>query len=660
MFNERQATLVKAEIAALTNLIGILDSIGATAEDTLELKKSIDQLKDLFLLVIIGEFNSGKSSFLNALLGKKWLEEGVTPTTAQVNILRNGPEFQVVQRSGLVHGLAKQDEHVEVHVPVPWLKQISLVDTPGTNAVVQGHQEITEHFVPRSDLVLFVTSCDRAFTESERTFLERVKQYNKKVVVVLSKIDSLEDPEKDLPVILNFVNAQTQRLFGFVPQIFPVSSRLALKAKIAAAQKQSLDHHPSTRDLALEQSKEWADSRFGPLESYILHTLNAQERGKLKLQNPLGIAEHFIRKYQVDQEQRSKLIKEDLGTLERIDNEIEAFRAELMAEYSYHEDRMDSVLYAMAERARAFLDEQLALTNALKLTNSEELKNQFEKRVVADATSQIDAYINDMIDWMMTKQAKQWSRVVEFATQRQQISNLMAKSQASQEMVGSLKSQYTYNRSVMISGLGEGAKKVINEFDKRKEADVIAATVKAAIYQTAAIEIGVVGIVCAHLNGLFTPLLPKGPTTYDSFSTAADALLSAPSAMPIWPILHDLMAAPLLQGTWITISLMDLTGLVGMTALAAAGLVLLPYRKRQLHANLAAQISDIRLKLKNSLKSHFDHELQKGVSELKENISPYSRLVQSERAKLEAAGTQLAEVSRTLEGIRRDIDVSFR
>jgi small GTP-binding protein len=357
VFDEMQSRLVMREMETLSSLIATLDTLGAASEDVQEVKKSIEQLKDLFLLVIVGEFNSGKSSFLNAMLGKKWLEEGVTPTTGQVNILRNGKEFKVVQ----VGSTSTRDEHVEVHVPVPWLKQISLVDTPGTNAVVQGHQEITEDFVPRSDLVLFVTSCDRAFTESERAFLELVKQYNKKVVVVLSKIDMLEDPAKELPQILQFVNDQTKRLFGFIPQIFPVSSRKALRAK-TAANAQGLEGE--ARDLHLQSSPDWAESRFGPLESYILHSLNAKERGKLKLENPIGIAEHLIKKYQLEQSQKAIIIKEDVSTLQRIDNELEAFRAELMTEYAYHEERIDNVLLSLNERARNYLDDQIVITNA--------------------------------------------------------------------------------------------------------------------------------------------------------------------------------------------------------------------------------------------------------------------------------------------------------
>lgn len=662
VFDKAQSELVAKEMETLKTLITTLETINASKEDTLELKKSIEQLKDLFLLVIVGEFNSGKSSFLNAMLGKKWLEEGVTPTTAQVNILRNGPEFKVVQRSGMIAGLTNQDEHVEVHVPVAWLKQISLVDTPGTNAVVQGHQEITEHFVPRSDLVLFVTSCDRAFTESERAFLERVKQFNKKVVVVLSKIDALEDPAKDLPQIINFVNDQTKRLFGFVPQTFPVSSKLALKAKTAAAASKD----SAQRTIELEHSDEWSRSRFGPLESYILDTLNAKERGKLKLQNPLGIADHFIKKYQLEQETRSAIIKEDVQTLGRIENELEAFRAELMAEYSYHEDRIDSVLFSLSERARNYIEENLVLSNAWKLTKTEVMKEEFEKRVVADTPAQIDAYINDMIDWMLSKQAKQWTRVVEYASQRQQISNLMSGVDPSKNVVGSFKTQYSYNRALLIGNLGGSAKKVVDEFDRRKEAEHLATTVKSAIYQTAAFEIGVVGIVCAYFKGLFPSL--RRPPTDTSVSSSSPlpsdlALDSASQTVFIDPVattsLLDTMLNPIFQGGWLTLSLLDITGLVGVTTMAALGMAWLPYRKRQLISGLNSQISDIRIRLKSSLKNHFDYELQKGLSELKENMSPYANLVQSEQKKLEAAGEKLDEVSKTVTALRREIDVAF-
>ena len=76
-------------LAALHDALGRLD---APADSIAALARSIEQLDELFLVVIVGEFNSGKSAFINALLGSRVLKEGVTPTTAQVNVLQYGIE----------------------------------------------------------------------------------------------------------------------------------------------------------------------------------------------------------------------------------------------------------------------------------------------------------------------------------------------------------------------------------------------------------------------------------------------------------------------------------------------------------------------------------------------------------------------------------------
>jgi ribosome biogenesis GTPase A len=90
ILNETQEQVLKRERRFLNDLRVKLVEYGASKEDLRTLVQSIDQLDDLFLLVIVGEFNSGKSAFINALLGEKWLKEGVTPTTSKINILRFG------------------------------------------------------------------------------------------------------------------------------------------------------------------------------------------------------------------------------------------------------------------------------------------------------------------------------------------------------------------------------------------------------------------------------------------------------------------------------------------------------------------------------------------------------------------------------------------
>ena len=175
--------LVSDERQTLESLRDALVRLGATPDNLEALSRSIQQLDELFLVVIVGEFNAGKSAFINALLGSPVLTEGVTPTTAQVNLLQYGEATTRVERSDHLH---------HITAPVEFLREIAIVDTPGTNAVIREHEAITADFVPRSDLVLFVTSADRPFTESERQFLGVIRDWGKKIVVVINKVDLLE------------------------------------------------------------------------------------------------------------------------------------------------------------------------------------------------------------------------------------------------------------------------------------------------------------------------------------------------------------------------------------------------------------------------------------------------------------------------------------
>jgi predicted GTPase len=92
--------------------------------------------------------------------------------------------------------------------------------TSGTNAVIRHHERLTDDFVPRSDLVLFVTSADRPMSESERQFLERIRTWGKKVVMTLNKIDILDSPAA-LNEVRDFVLRHAEQVLGFMPDGFP-------------------------------------------------------------------------------------------------------------------------------------------------------------------------------------------------------------------------------------------------------------------------------------------------------------------------------------------------------------------------------------------------------------------------------------------------------
>ena len=172
-----------------------LVQFGAAAGDQTALAASTRQLDELFLLVIVGEFNAGKSAFINALLGQRVLQEGVTPTTAQIQVLKYGET--------VTHGTDANGIHV-VTAPVELLRDVHIVDTPGTNAIIREHERLTTDFVPRSDLVLFITSADRPFTETERQFLATIRDWGKKIVIVVNKVDIFSGTS-ELDEVLTFV-----------------------------------------------------------------------------------------------------------------------------------------------------------------------------------------------------------------------------------------------------------------------------------------------------------------------------------------------------------------------------------------------------------------------------------------------------------------------
>ena len=211
ILTDAQENLLKDSRNLLNDLRSSLIQFGAAPEDYETLANSIRQLDELFLLVVVGEFNSGKSAFINALLGQKLLKEGVTPTTTQINVLKFADNQE--------HRVENENLHT-LTAPIQLLAELNIVDTPGTNAIMRQHEAITQQFVPRSDLVLFVTSADRPFTESERQFLEMIRDWGKKVLIVLNKIDLFQNQE-ELEQVVAFISENARSLLGITPEIYP-------------------------------------------------------------------------------------------------------------------------------------------------------------------------------------------------------------------------------------------------------------------------------------------------------------------------------------------------------------------------------------------------------------------------------------------------------
>ncbi|MEJ7763659.1 MAG: dynamin family protein, partial [Thermomicrobiales bacterium] len=303
--------LIAEEQALLGRLSTALETYPGTPDDQAAVRRASEQLHALFLLVVVGEFNAGKSAFINALVGAPVMPEGVLPTTSVINLLRHG---EAAMERILADGV------IERRHPADFLEDITVVDTPGTNAIIREHEALTQEFVPTSDLVLFVTSAERPFTESEREFMAVIREWGKKIVVIVNKVDLLRD-EEAVEQVVSFVREGVARFVGFEAEVFPVAARLALEAKrgpvgeagdvppagdttAGAGGGNGLAAGGDAGAAEAARQRQWDASRFEALETFIFETLDEEGRVRLKLLNPLGIAEHTADRYLKDAHDR--------------------------------------------------------------------------------------------------------------------------------------------------------------------------------------------------------------------------------------------------------------------------------------------------------------------------------------------------------------------
>jgi small GTP-binding protein len=434
----------------LADLQAAMNRFGATADDQAALGSSIRQLDELFLLVIVGEFNAGKSAFINALAGQPVLREGVTPTTARIHVLKYG---DAITEDTTADGI------VVTTAPVELLRDVSIVDTPGTNAIIREHERLTTDFVPRADLVLFVTSADRPFTETERAFFESIRGWGKKIVIVVNKVD-IFGSRAELEEVLAFVRSSAQRLFGLNPEIFPVSARLALRAKRG-------------------EPAAWAASGFEALEQYITTTLDERGRFHLKLANPLGVGQALAARYATMADERLALLNDDVAVLEDIERQLAVHRDDLARGFDLRMTAIEKVLVDMEQRGHAFFEDTLRIGRVLDLFNRERVQKEFEQRVVADAPRHIERNVSELIDWLIDQDFRQWQAVTSVLGERS--ANHRARMLGTPE-VGT----FHEDRTRLIESVGREAQQVVDTYDREREAAAIAEQARTAVTTAAA------------------------------------------------------------------------------------------------------------------------------------------------------------------------------
>ena len=601
----------------LQSLERTLVDIGADEEHSAVLRDALST--SVFLICTVGEFNAGKSSLLNALLSGPFCRVGVLPTTDAITVLRHPSAI------GGDGGGSRGNSVVTVDVPTPWLRDVSVVDTPGTNTLDATHTALTTDFLPRADLLLFVTSAERPFSESERTFLRAIRSWGKKVLFVVNKADLLPSPG-DLDAVVGYVAQHGAKELGEPVPVLPVSAGAARRLKEqrdggqaapAAADPTGLISVDLGRPLAAHaqsDAERLSAVQWEALEGRILRVIGSDARAAAKLQSQLSLARAVLATYEGRQRREAALVSADVALVADARRRIDAFAEETAAEFEAQRARVRVVLHGLQQRGHDFLDDELQISMLPRLLRRDDFVQRFQRAVLAGTADELQATVASVAAWMDHKGTAQARATAELlATRLQQPSSSQGDASSTAGAVAGAVAGvggFASQRLVLLEELQTSARTTMRTLDPESAAARMVTTAQASLAQAALLTSGAAG-----LSGLV-------------------AVKAA--------------------------ALADLTGLLPAALLAGVGLGVLPWQRHRLQREFREKIEVLAATLDRAVGAHLTRELDGAKHQAVDIVMPLSTLVASaseeheRRLKaLESSRTALDELGQSLSAIER-------
>jgi hypothetical protein len=397
--------------------------------------------------------------------------------------------------------------------------------------------------------------------------------------VVVNKIDILGSDE-EVGEVVAFVADRARALLGFSPEVFPVSARLAQRAK--AGEPAAL-----------------GPSRFPALERYVSATLDADERLRLKLLNPLGVGAHLLDRHLAVTEERLDLLREDVETVDDIERQLALYKEDLTREFRFRLSDVEKVLLEFERRGLDFFDATLRLGRVFDLVNQSKLKREFEKAVIADLPRLVERRVDEVIDWMVASDMRQWHAVMERLERR--------RLHHADRIVGRVGGAFEQDRARLLERVRREAQRAVETYDQEAEATRLAGSVQTAVASVAALQVGALGL------GTVVVILA-------------------------------------------TTTMADVTGILAAGAMSLIGLLVLPARREMAKNELRGKVAAMRERLMGALTGQFDHELERGLLRLREAMAPYTRFVRSERERLADARESLQRLRQSLHALKQRVE----
>lgn len=334
-----------------------------TSEHSAELDSLLQQYQEPITIAIVGQFSSGKSTFLNALLGREILPSGITPITSKVCTISYGDEYSLIvsYRDGsraskpldFLHSLDElenlQITEFTLLAPIALLRHISLLDTPGFNSQNAIDTETTNAILKRVDGIIWLSLIDNVGKQSEKAILEaHIRQYASKSLCVLNQKDRLKN-EHEVATSLEYARSAFSGLFS---EFIPISAKLALQAQNALA---TADRHTSNTKAP---ESILAESNIQAVFDFITHEL-ASNATTLKRHRIRHTLRALITQSRWQIHQARKALRAYKRALENFDSTIRvrALQSGLEKQFRALFLRYDSALENLAQSIFSRLEE---------------------------------------------------------------------------------------------------------------------------------------------------------------------------------------------------------------------------------------------------------------------------------------------------------------
>lgn len=595
----RYADIRREQYEALNELLETLTHVDDLDDEQLErIRDAIFHADHPFLLTLVGPFSSGKSSVINALLGEAVLDVGPVPTTDHISILRYGPTVQK-SRAGTVS---------TVFYPAQLLEQISLVDTPGLESVFKQHDDLTKKFLHRADILFLVMIATQVLTANDLEFMQSLKEYGKRMVIVVNQIDVLEPEDRE--TVRQFVEEQSRLHLGIEPQIWLVSAKQALSA-----------YTPNTpRDEII-----WDESGFADVEEYLFETLDDSQRIYQKLDTPLQIAANVNREAITLVQGSVSALNEHRKTVDNMEAQINASERERERILDKTLNEIDEVWLEATARGNDAIDELFQGSRALgqafagmfeivglgaimrRFRKQTQGQEAFAKYEVRDSLQRIPEMANKLGPSLEGRDQEEIDQLVDYTRQQMQQlpENLRNK------VIGKVQSPMSYDRKSLRA--------------IRSDLDELVAT--AGQFETAKLDRALRGTVVTMAFWMFIVIVIGILIGTGSILSGNNGLLN----------------------------------LILILSMGIFGLTMLPIRGWMLRQNYKSRMAELNTRY-NTLLDRAGHEQIKYGTQLRHDVtSPFTRLISTQTDltdelidELDAHQQKMISIQHKLSGLLKD------